>query len=180
MIDDPLPAHSMRYLVEQQQSYNILGYCVCMCVCVWVAECITIYGISEQLMQQINNLFFFCGSDLIQFFNCLRDNLLAFSEELLENIYNPIAHMYIHWFLSVILPSLLVQDTNTDLKKYWMPDKACKECSNCSVKFGVFIRRHHCRICGRTFCHACCSMTIPGEELRSGLQVRRMMAWHSV
>ncbi len=59
----------------------------------------------------------------------------------------------------------------TDLRKYWMPDKACKDCSDCGVKFSLFIRRHHCRICGRIYCNNCCSLTIPAAELRPNLQV---------
>ena len=51
-----------------------------------------------------------------------------------------------------------------------MPDSACKECSECQTKFNLLIRRHHCRICGRIFCNACCSQTIPGILLRPDLQ----------
>ena len=63
------------------------------------------------------------------------------------------------------------QDATSDLKRYWMPDKACKECSECSAKFSLFLRRHHCRICGRIFCNSCCNLTIPGDLLRPDLQV---------
>lgn len=70
------------------------------------------------------------------------------------------------------LPSTLhLQNSGIDFRKYWMPDKACKECSECNVKFGIFVRRHHCRICGRIFCHTCCNITIPGALLRPDLQV---------
>ena len=67
--------------------------------------------------------------------------------------------------------SLSSQESTSDLRRYWMPDKACKECSECSSKFSWFLRRHHCRICGRIFCNACCYKTIPGGMLRSDLQV---------
>jgi len=63
-----------------------------------------------------------------------------------------------------------LQDPANDLKKYWMPDSACKECSECQTKFNIIVRRHHCRICGRIFCNACCSQTIPGVLLRPDLQ----------
>ena len=62
------------------------------------------------------------------------------------------------------------QDTRHDLKRYWMPDSACKECSECGTKFNLLVRRHHCRICGRIFCNSCCSLTIPGINLRPDLQ----------
>ena len=63
------------------------------------------------------------------------------------------------------------QESSSDLKRYWMPDKACKECSECGAKFNWFLRRHHCRICGRIFCNTCCSLTIQGDLLRRDLQV---------
>ena len=66
-------------------------------------------------------------------------------------------------------PSYL-QDPTDDLKKYWMPDSACKECFECQTKFSLIVRRHHCRICGRIFCNTCCSQTIPGVLLRPDLQ----------
>ncbi len=50
-----------------------------------------------------------------------------------------------------------------------MPDKLCPQCSECDTKFGVFVRRHHCRICGRIFCHSCTNFSVPGNELRPPL-----------
>lgn len=46
-----------------------------------------------------------------------------------------------------------------------MPDNACKECSECGVKFSLIIRRHHCRVCGRIFCSTCSTQSIPGSHL---------------
>merc|ERR1711988_528256 len=39
-------------------------------------------------------------------------------------------------------------------KEHWKPDAAVLECEfhECSVKFDVINRRHHCRICGGIFC----------------------------
>lgn len=77
------------------------------------------------------------------------------------------------WYMYMSLSlSPLLKDTRHDLKRYWMPDSACKECSECGTKFNIIVRRHHCRICGRIFCNACCSLTIPGMKLRPDLQVR--------
>ncbi|XP_068694962.1 uncharacterized protein [Montipora foliosa] len=39
----------------------------------------------------------------------------------------------------------------------WIPDSACSNCSNCNVKFTVFVRKHHCRGCGKIFCNECSS-----------------------
>ena len=51
-----------------------------------------------------------------------------------------------------------------------MPDKLCHQCSECDAKFSVFVRRHHCRICGRIFCSSCSNNTVSGNLLRPPLQ----------
>ncbi|KAI7866999.1 hypothetical protein BDF14DRAFT_1882111 [Spinellus fusiger] len=58
---------------------------------------------------------------------------------------------------------------NTD---YWMPDEQCKECFECSARFSLFRRKHHCRICGQIFCAKCASHIIQGERISQGGQVR--------
>jgi hypothetical protein len=42
-------------------------------------------------------------------------------------------------------------------KKIYRPvdDKTVTHCYNCGIAFTVFNRRHHCRACGRIFCHSC-------------------------
>lgn len=50
-----------------------------------------------------------------------------------------------------------------------MPDKMCHECSECGVKFGIFVRKHHCRICGRIFCSSCSSHSVPAYHLRKDM-----------
>lgn len=45
----------------------------------------------------------------------------------------------------------------SEFKQFWMPDRNCKECYECGAKFSMLKRRHHCRICGRIFCSACCN-----------------------
>mmetsp|Transcript_64909 Transcript_64909/g.125268 ORF Transcript_64909/g.125268 Transcript_64909/m.125268 type:complete len:221 (+) Transcript_64909:37-699(+) len=35
----------------------------------------------------------------------------------------------------------------------WMQDT--QQCAICTVKFGIFARRHHCRRCGRNVCNPC-------------------------
>lgn len=52
------------------------------------------------------------------------------------------------------------------MKKYWMPDSACKECFQCGLKFTISRRKHHCRVCGQIFCSACCYQMIDGRVLR--------------
>eukprot|EP01103_Thecamoeba_quadrilineata_P004874 TRINITY_DN14750_c0_g1_i1.p1 TRINITY_DN14750_c0_g1~~TRINITY_DN14750_c0_g1_i1.p1 ORF type:complete len:924 (+),score=187.45 TRINITY_DN14750_c0_g1_i1:27-2798(+) len=38
---------------------------------------------------------------------------------------------------------------------FFIPDEHANTCSKCNQIFTTIIRRHHCRICGRVFCHAC-------------------------
>ncbi|KXZ54915.1 hypothetical protein GPECTOR_4g987 [Gonium pectorale] len=39
----------------------------------------------------------------------------------------------------------------------WLPDSHASECLSCHLPFRPFTRlRHHCRLCGRIYCSACC------------------------
>lgn len=48
-------------------------------------------------------------------------------------------------------------------KEYWMKDESVKDCFSCNKAFNTFRRKHHCRICGQIFCHAC-TLLIMGER----------------
>lgn len=39
----------------------------------------------------------------------------------------------------------------------WAPDDAVSHCHNCHCSFGMFWRKHHCRVCGKIFCDTCTS-----------------------
>ena len=78
--------------------------------------------------------------------------------------------VHLHLHLNVVLIMIPVQDVENDLKRYWMPDDACKQCYECQSRFNIFNRRHHCRVCGRIFCNSCCCSFVPGNLLRSNLQ----------
>lgn len=41
----------------------------------------------------------------------------------------------------------------------WRPDDEVIGCENCRAKFTFFVRRHHCRACGRVMCKKCSSHT---------------------
>ena len=41
----------------------------------------------------------------------------------------------------------------------WVGDDKVSECFECTAKFTLLNRRHHCRVCGRIFCGGCCFRT---------------------
>ncbi|KAI1111346.1 hypothetical protein F5Y14DRAFT_314670 [Nemania sp. NC0429] len=45
----------------------------------------------------------------------------------------------------------------------WQPDAEAPKCPICDVRFGMFLRKHHCRKCGRVVCDRCSPhrITIP-------------------
>lgn len=45
---------------------------------------------------------------------------------------------------------------NKSLAPIWTPDQKAKRCMSCdSIKFNLFNRRHHCRLCGNVICTHC-------------------------
>lgn len=54
-------------------------------------------------------------------------------------------------------------DISNNIGVVWVPDEWSEECFECTSKFTLVRRRHHCRSCGRLFCQKCLSkkMVIP-------------------
>ena len=46
----------------------------------------------------------------------------------------------------------------------WLPDHLSTGCAGCGAKFGLFLRRHHCRKCGLVFCAECSRGRAPLPE----------------
>ncbi|KAK0041710.1 1-phosphatidylinositol 3-phosphate 5-kinase [Biomphalaria pfeifferi] len=103
------------------------------------------------------------------------------SDEVLESqvVENHIQHRTLSSVLSR-LGSIIDQRSTTpqtykdsDFKQYWMPDSSCRECYDCGDKFTMFLRRHHCRICGLIFCSKCCNQELPGKIIgyKGGIRV---------
>ena len=42
----------------------------------------------------------------------------------------------------------------------WTDDNTVNSCHNCKNDFTFLNRRHHCRLCGKIFCHSCCNYYI--------------------
>ena len=52
----------------------------------------------------------------------------------------------------------------------WIDDDSVDDCYQCHTSFGWYIRRHHCRGCGRIFCYSCSKFTIQATEVtKAGL-----------
>jgi len=47
----------------------------------------------------------------------------------------------------------------------WIDDNTVSNCYNCNVLFTMFVRKHHCRFCGKIFCYQCLnySTNIPDD-----------------
>mmetsp|Transcript_35738 Transcript_35738/g.70161 ORF Transcript_35738/g.70161 Transcript_35738/m.70161 type:complete len:225 (-) Transcript_35738:228-902(-) len=42
----------------------------------------------------------------------------------------------------------------------WQKDDAHSHCVQCGEAFTLFVRRHHCRLCGRIFCSSCTNFVV--------------------
>lgn len=53
----------------------------------------------------------------------------------------------------------------------WVHDDAVSACFKCHAEFTVLLRKHHCRACGRIFCHSCSNqrLVIPSDYEASPL-----------
>lgn len=63
-----------------------------------------------------------------------------------------------------VLPSATQQQILEMDPPQWWPDSSASTCNACHLSFRPLFRlRHHCRLCGKIFCHACChsSMLLP-------------------
>ena len=51
----------------------------------------------------------------------------------------------------------------TRTRHKWVDDRNANKCNKCGEKFGLFLRRHHCRLSGSIYCSYCCNNwdTIP-------------------
>lgn len=58
----------------------------------------------------------------------------------------------------------------------WVPDHMVTQCAGCDVEFSMLKRKHHCRNCGKIFCHNCCKekMPLPHQMINSDERVCQM------
>jgi len=55
--------------------------------------------------------------------------------------------------------------TLTTRNNHWVSDTTASRCSICETTFSLFIRKHHCRSCGKIFCDSCSSTRHPLTNL---------------
>ena len=46
-------------------------------------------------------------------------------------------------------------------KARWAHNHETSHCKNCSKKFTLVLRKHHCRACGEIFCNECSKWNVP-------------------
>ena len=58
----------------------------------------------------------------------------------------------------------------------WVPDEKISQCFQCHETFGLFLRKHHCRVCGRIFCWKC-SQNLVQISPRLGMAMKPYKEW---
>lgn len=46
----------------------------------------------------------------------------------------------------------------------WVRSSTVTNCYKCNEKFGILLRKHHCRVCGYVFCRHCCPKATKSEN----------------
>lgn len=60
--------------------------------------------------------------------------------------------------------------SNNRPRAAWVDDKDITKCFRCKGGFSLFVRKHHCRHCGRIFCYDCCNVWMKiDSNVRSSL-----------
>ena len=58
-------------------------------------------------------------------------------------------------------------------RNMWIPDEKAQTCYNCRKEFSaIFLRKHHCRICGNVFCKECSSKNVEGKYWGSKKEIK--------
>ena len=52
----------------------------------------------------------------------------------------------------------------------WDLDERVTQCTSCGTEFGLFVRRHHCRYCGKIFCDTCSDQTFTLADKPGGVK----------
>ena len=58
----------------------------------------------------------------------------------------------------------------------WQDDSSIYSCSGCGSQFGLLLRRHHCRNCGKIFCYGCSSARCVVSDVSKSIP-QRVCKW---
>lgn len=73
-----------------------------------------------------------------------------------ENNHNPWTNnLEEQWSTQRINTDDLFEQETEQPSKVWQPDHDTKSCMICTKRFGLLLRRHHCRKCGQVVCDKC-------------------------
>ena len=81
-------------------------------------------------------------------------------QELLRAMFSFLTHQ---WTMALLL---LVSNARVKKTVEWIKDKQSNECLSCHSEFGLFTRRHHCRLCGGLYCSDCSNQTVDLTKFR--------------
>ena len=84
----------------------------------------------------------------------------AKDQELLRAMFAFLTHQ---WTMALLL---LVSNSRVKKTVEWIKDKQSNECLSCHSEFGLFTRRHHCRLCGGLYCSDCSNQTVDLTKFR--------------
>lgn len=78
----------------------------------------------------------------------------AKDQELLRAMFAFLTHQ---WTMALLL---VVSNSRVKKTVEWIKDKQSNECLSCHSEFGLFTRRHHCRLCGGLYCSDCSNQNV--------------------
>ncbi|XP_051515440.1 FYVE and coiled-coil domain-containing protein 1-like isoform X2 [Myxocyprinus asiaticus] len=64
-------------------------------------------------------------------------------------------------------------------EQWWLVDKEATHCLDCQGQFTWWLRRHHCRLCGRIFCYYCSSNFVMTKNRKKERCCRECYTQHS-
>jgi len=71
---------------------------------------------------------------------------------------------------------VLEVELKSKIEERWVKDEEVKTCTNCQELFSLTLRKHHCRLCGHIYCHACSNRWIKTQHSRKRIRACNVCA----